>query len=903
MAIVREWVRRLWGSLAGSRRDRDLEEELKTHLAFAEEDALRHASSSDPVRAARVKSGGVVQAMDALRDQRGLRWLDDLAQDVRYGLRLLRRSPAFTLVALLSLGLGIGANTAIFSLIDTVLVKSLPVDDPDRLFFIDNSGGKSGGSSGPPYPCYERLRDHNRFLSSIAAFDEARLKVTIDGAPEELRGQYASGSYFDLLGVRAIHGRVLTPVDDSQYGVGGPDGAVAVISYSLWKQRFGMDPGVLGKIVHVGTKAVTIVGVTEPEFFGLQIGSPVDITIPMALTDNNLGATRLWWFSVVGRLKPDASVEQARADIEAIWDAYLTDVGMPRDERGYFSGIAMVPANKGLNALRREFSEPLLIVMGIVAVVLLVGCANVANLLLARASARHNEIAVRLATGASRSRLLRQLLTEGAVLAVLGTITGIVFARWSLWSIASQLATTGEGVFVDLTLDRRVLAFTTIVAVVTGLLFSLAPALRAVRTDAAKPGAATNTSATKPRALLRQSLVVVQVTLSLVLLCGAAVFLRTLHNLRLVDAGFDREGVLTLQVDATIPRPRTAPPSDDNRRREHARLGAIWEQLALRTISTPGVTSAAVATMVPLTGRDRGVLIAVSGVSSLSEKDRYIHINQVTAGYFETMGIRVTAGRPFTHRDRAGSLRVVILNELAARAYFGATNPIGARINFPGQRVEDEYEIVGVVRDARYEDFRTPDERMAYVPIEQSIDPITGAIMVVRPSADVTRVMLPIREAVADTVPGGFITRVATIEQRIASSLIRERLLTVLATFFAMLALVLACIGLYGVLAYGVIRRTREIGIRIAIGARQRSVIWMVVREALSLVSIGAALGLAGSFAAGRFINSQLFEVSPADPAATVLAIFVLLVLTAIACGIPARRASRIHPVTALRYE
>ncbi len=650
------------------------------------------------------------------------------------------------------------------------------------------------------YPCYERLRDHNRFLSAISAFKETRFKVTIDGAAEELRGQHASGSYFDLLGVRAVHGRVLTPADDSVYGVGGPDGGVAVISYGLWKRRFGMDPGVLGKTVQVGTKAVTIVGVTDPDFFGLQVGSPIDITIPMALTDNNLGSKQLWWFSVVGRLKPGARVEQARADIEAIWDAYLTEVGMPRDKRGYFSGISLVPADKGLNALRRQFSEPLLIVMGIVAVVLLVGCANVANLLLARATARQNELAVRLASGASRGRLLRQLLTEGAVLVVLAAIAGILFAQWSLWFMTSQLAATGDGVFIESALNRRVLGFTTLVAVVTGLLFSLAPAVRAVRTDAAKPGTATNTWATKPRALLGQSLVVAQVTLSLMLLCAAAVFLRTLHNLRMVDSGFDREGVLTMQIDATVPRPRgSTPPSADERRRDHARLGALWEDLAARINAMPGVMSAAAGTMAPLTGRDRGVNVAVPGVSTFSQEDRSIHINHVTSRYFETMGIGVVTGRAFTSRDRAGSQRVSILNETAARAYFGTTNPIGRRINFPGQRVEDEFEIVGVVRDARYENLRTPDERMAYLPIEQSIDPITGVMLAVRAPGDSLLLVSPMRKVVGEAVPGGFVTRVATIEERLAASLIRERLLTVLATSFASLALMLACMGLYGV--------------------------------------------------------------------------------------------------------
>jgi predicted permease len=393
------------------------------------------------------------------------------------------------------------------------------------------------------------------------------------------------------------------------------------------------------------------------------------------------------------------------------------------------------------------------------------------------------------------------------------------------------------------------------------------------------------------------------VTFALVLLSGAVMFLRTLQNLQTVEAGFAREGVLTMQVDATVPRVRpSAPPSAADTRSEHARLGGLWEAFVEQITAVPGVTAAAAGTMVPLTGRDRGVLIGI-GSAPVPEANRYIHVNHVTAGYFEAVGIRVMTGRAFTRADRASSLRVAILNESAARTYFHNANPIGRTVNFPGQRVEDPYEVVGVVRDVRYENLRKPDERMAYLPIEQSIDPISGVVLAVRGRGELMQVMPSIRKAAADTVPSGFVTKVATIEERVGASLIRERMLSALAAFFASLALTLACIGIYGVLAYGVVQRTREIGIRMAIGARQGSVLWMIVREAMALVALGAALGTAAALAAGRFIGTQLFGVTPGDPFTTAAAILVLLIVTVTAACIPAVRASRIHPVAALRSE
>jgi predicted permease len=874
--------------------------EMETHLELLEADLRRRGfSSAEAHRRARAEFGSLEARRDECREAFGLRLMSELRADISYALRLLRRSPGFACVALVSLALGIGANTAIFSLIDMLMMKTLPVRDPASLVFIDTSGGQSGGTSGPPYPLYELMRDTNRFLSDVAAFSEDRFKVTIDGASERVRGQYASGNYFELLGIRAVHGRLLTPADDAEFGRGGPEGAVAVISYNLWRQRFGLDPSVLGRTIQVGRQWVTIVGVTPPEFFGLQVGSPIDLTVPMMLAGDYVQSKGTWWMSAVGRLRERASAEQARAELDILFDGYMREIGMERG--GHFSGIALVPASRGLNGLRRQFSEPLVILMAIVAVVLLIGCANVANLLLARASARRGEMAVRLAIGASRGRLVRQLLTEGSVLVTIGAIAGLALAQLGVSFVVSLFGNGGTGILLQPRFDLRVLAFTAGVAVVTVILFSVAPALHATRIDAAKPGD-TKASMGRPRIRLGQSLVVLQVTLAVALLCGAALFLRTLHTLNTIDAGFQREGLLTLQVESTMPPALTAAATADDRRKGYAQIGAMWNDLAARVAGMPGVTFASVGTMSPLTGRDRGVRIAIQG-ASVPDQQRSIHLNQVSAGYFDALGVRSASGRLFTPQDRAGSLRVAILNETAARAYFPDVSPLGRQINFPGQRVEDEYEIVGVVRDVRYASLRRPDDRMAYIPIEQAIDPI-GALMVHARSNTDPAVLVPlIRSAAREAVPDGFLTRIALMEQRVEASLLRERLLSMLATFFGGLALALACIGLYGVMTFAVIRRTREIGIRIAVGAPHTSVVWMMVRETLMLVVAGVALGTVAATAASRYLSAQLFGVTPGDPIATGTAIGLLLAVALASACVPARRASRIDPVVALRHE
>ena len=897
IARVRSWLR-----VSRRRADfeREMQDEMRTHLELYQADLRRRGVPEDEARRRTfAEFGSVAARKEECRDAVGLRLIDELRGDVSYAFRLLRRSPAFTLVALLSLGLGIGANTAIFTLIDSVLIKTLPVEDPQGLFFVDNSGGKSGGSSGPPYPCFELLRDHNRFLSGIAAFNQRMFKVSIDGVPERVRGQYASGSYFDLLGVRAAHGRLLTPADDSVPGRGGPHGAVAVISDDFWTRRFARDPAVLGKGVQIDTQWVTIVGVTPPGFSGLRVGMPLDITIPMMLVEQGLQSKQSWWLSVIGRLAPGATAEQARADLEALWDGYMTEVGMTGTKRGYFSGIALVPAARGTNHLRETYSEPLMIVMAIVGVVLLIGCANVANLLLARAAARQNEMAVRLAIGASRGRLIRQLLTEGVVLVSLGAGAGWLFAQWGASFLVAVLAGPVERVVLEPHFDLRVLGFTAGVSVATALLFSLAPALRATRADAAKPGQAGATAHNR----LGRTLVIVQVTLSVLLLCGAALFLRTLHNLNTVPAGFDRGGVLTMQIETTVPgrAPGREDPSGVSRRSCAARRD-------LERLHRAGARGAGCVVCLGCGHEPAQRLVPRSGDrdprsrSGPREGSRYQH-QPSDRRLFRNHG-HPPAGGTILHTPRSGGLARCRHSQRDGRP------GILRRRESPWPKGEFPWPVRrGRIRDRRHRR-RYALQGSANAGRAHGLH-TTGAGD--RPDHQGRRCGARARRRRTahtndprdrqETLPGALATEIATMQQTVEMSLVRERMLALLATFFAALALILACIGLYGVMAYRVARRTREIGIRIAIGARQRSVVWMMVRETLLLVSIGAALGTVASLAANRYIAGQLFGVTPRDPIAIVVALSVLAIVTMVAGYVPARQASRIDPVKALRAE
>ena len=876
--------------------DRDLEEEMRFHLDMKSQ----AAADADGERAARVAFGGATQWRERSHEAWGWSSAEHLFQDLRYAARMLRTHPGFTAVAVLSLALGIGANTAIFSLINTVLLRLLPVRNPEQLVFVENVGARGGGGA-PPYPCFERFRDQNHYFSGLAAFSPYDMRVSIDGQAEEVVAQQASGNYFDVLGVKAWAGRTFSPADDGVIGKGGPDGPVAVISYRYWKRRFAMSPAVLGKVVQIQGRAVTIIGITPPEFFGLQPGIPVDLTVPIVLAPAEMLRDRGdWWISVVGRLKPGASATQARAELNGIFQTFMNEGSGPGKIAGnaevrhdYFDHIDLTPAARGLDILRNQFSKPLLVLMALVGLVLLIACANVANLLLARTAARNREFAVRLALGAGRTRLMRQVLTESLLLVGIGALLGLFFANWAGQLLVAFFASGQHGISVDLHFDSRVLAFTAGASLLTGLLFGMAPAIRATQTTlgAALKQQGRGLAGLRPRLPLARFLVVTQVALSLVLLIGAGLFVRSLSNLRHLDAGFRPEGVLTMKV------------KPDERVYNDARRLTLWNEILERAQRLPGVRSASLSLMTPLNGMDRGVLIGVPGFPSKSVRDTAIHLNHVTPGYFETIGIPAVLGRLFTASDAGGAPRVALLNETAARFYLPGRNPVGVTIRFPFGKEKPPYQIVGVVKDSRHYNLRREVPRLIYLPVFQPIDELHELTLAVRTAGNPLDLAPALTKEVRTAGPDILITDVATMMSQIDHSLLEERLVSTLATFFGALALLLACIGLYGTMSYSAARRTNEIGIRMALGASRPGVMRLVLRDAIVMIAAGIAIGAPAAIAGGRYIRSQLFGLRPADPLTLAMASLALAAIALLAGYLPARRASRVEPMAALRYE
>jgi predicted permease len=829
-------------------------------------------------------------------------------QDVRYALRMLVKSRGFATVAILTLALGIGANTAMFSLVNAVMLRDLPVQKPSELVLFGT--GRAAGSTDRiadtelySYPFYRQMREKNQVFSELAAvmsltFNKMHGAVAGSSTLESMDVQLASGSYFSLLGVKPALGETFTPADDA------PAGAhpVAVISYSFWKRRLDGDASALGKTLTFGSTPYTIIGVAPPEFFGTTVGQAPDVWIPLSMEKqlspgwNGLDNRQFESLYIIGRLKARISAVEAESDVNVIarelWTDFAGSVpGREQQEDIAHSHITLSAASRGISRLRYEFSKPLKLLTVVVALVLLIACANIANLLLARASNRQREIAVRMAIGAGRARLVRQMLTESLLLAFFGGALGLWFATWASAALLSMVSTASEPVPLNIAPDGRVFAFTLLVSLATVIFFGIAPALRTTTVHLApalKEGKGAGSGA--GRTPTADALIVTQVALSLVLLIGAGLFLRTLGNLSNIDTGFDKNDVLLFGIDATSVGYQ-----------EDSRLVNLYRQLEQRVSSEPGVRSASVSFFTFNQGEwDENVTVQGSALPADVEND--VTENVVGPEYFATMGIPLLVGRTFGPQDTATSAKVAVINETMATRFFPGGSPIGRRFGPGGDpKHSGEMEVIGVVKDAKYIGLRERLRAAAYYPYTQNVQYYYN--LSVRYSGDRRAIIGEVREAVSEVDDRLPVVYESTLAEQVHRSVAGQGLIAKLSSLFAALAVFLACIGIYGLMSYAVARRTMEIGIRMALGAARADVLRMVMREVLVLVAIGFAIGVPAALGSGRWAASMLFGLKPSDTVTIAVAALVLFGVTALAGYLPARRAARVDPIVALRYE
>ena len=816
----------------------------------------------------------------------------NLLQDLRFAVRLLVRHRAVTLVAVLSLALGIGANTTVFTLVNAILLQPLLVRDIDRLVTIattevrNNTPAVLGGTSRPNF---EDLRDQSTVFSGATLTGFIPLAISGNGEPEQIGGQIVSGNFFDVLGAPVAAGRTFRPEEDQRFG----EHPVTVLAYGLWQRRFGGDRGLIGKTIRLNGHDFTVIGVTGEGFRGMTpVGGP-DLWVPFAMHQqllSGLGAEmyksrRGLGYQAFGRLKEGVTLEQARANVDTIGKSL--EAAFPTDNRG--RSFALTPFTEGVMppAFRQQLVLSGTIGMVVVGLVLLIACGNVANLLLARASARRQEIAVRLSVGASRYRLIRQLLTESIILAFAGGLVGLVIAYWAravLWALRPPFM---QANFIDLDFDGRVLAFAGIASLLTGIIFGLVPALQASRPNLVVELKERTTQATGARWYnIRHLLVVGQLALSLVALVSAGLFLRSLANAQQIQLGFDADGLVVMGINA------------GNQGFDEARGRGLYRRVLERLAAVPGVESATLSTAVPLFA---GGFSRTTFRDDQDTKDprngRLTQINEVADRYFETMQIPIVQGRAFTANDRDGSPPVIIINETMAKQFYPNEPALGRRLYIFGR--PDAREIVGIAKTIKYNNVGEPDTAHMYVPLEQSYS--SQVIVQARTAGDPDGLLGTMRREVQQLDPSMPLLNVNTYRTILRTSLWAPRFGTSLLAVFGVLALVLAAVGLYGVMSYGVSQRTREIGIRMALGARDRDVRGMVVRQGLLLALGGIAIGLLASYALARFVTSLLFGVSGADPVTFGVVAVVLMAVATLATYIPAWKASRVDPVDALR--
>jgi predicted permease len=836
-----------------------------------------------------------------------MNWLSFLSQDLRYALRQFRQSPGFTAVAVLSLALGIGANTAIFQLIDAVRMRTLPVKSPQELAYVDfipnssRSGWFSTRSARFTYAHWQQIRTQQQAFSGVFAWSAARFNLTTGGEARYAEGMYVSSEFFRHLGVSPIIGRTFGPEDDNE-ACAAPG---VVISYAFWQRELGGSDGVLGRKLNLDGPSFPVIGVTPPDFFGVEVGRRYDVAVPLCvdrlLSEDKKGrmpVAHAWWISIMGRLKPGWTLQRATAHLKAlspgIMKATLPPTYRAEGTKRYLANLLeATPGDTGVSGLRRAYERPLWLLMATTGLVLLIACANLANLLLARASTRDREVAVRLAIGASRGRLIRQFLAESLLLAVFGAALGGLLAQILSRGLVTFLTTSNSPVFVGLGVDLRVLGFTGALAAATCILFGLLPALRATRTApsfALRSGGRSMTAG-RERFSLRRSLVATQVALSLVLLVGALLFVRSLHNLVTTDAGFRTEGVLAVSLDLRPPQY-----SDE-------RLFGVYRELQDRLSSRPGVRSAAQVLFTPVSGAGWNNDVGPDG-SRAENSGKESYFNRVGPGYFQTMGITLIGGRDFNDRDTRATSKVAIVNREFARKVFDGKNPVGRtfRLEAAAGKPEELFQIVGLVENTKYYQLREDPIAQGFFPVVQTDDPGAGATFVIRASGSPAEVMRNVKEGVASVSPAIGI-EFRWLSHQIEESLLRDRLMATLSGAFGLLAGLLSVLGLYGVISYMVARRRNEIGVRVALGADRGRVLRLVLGEAVLLLAIGLVVGLAIALWAGRAASTMLYGLTPHDPVTIAAAMALLAAVALGAAYAPARRAAAVSPVTALREE
>ena len=885
------WLIRLIGVLIPRRLRSDWQQEWEAELRhrealLAEWDRLKWQTKLDLLRRS------TSAFWDALWMQT-YRWEDEMFQDLRFGARMLLKHKGFTFVAVLSLALGIGANTAIFSLVDAVLLKLLPVKNPQELVALDSFNHR-GEQRNFSHPVFTSLRMNTQAFSGIFAAVDGTTTMEVTGPelslqPENADVQLVSGEYFQVLGVEAVVGRAITSADDQSPGAH----PVAMLSYSFWQRRCGGDVSVIGQTIRVKDHPFTVIGVTPRGFFGEAVGRAPDIWAPLMMEPvldrgfSYLGDANTGWLRIMARLEPGISERQAETALTLSLEQLKTDSTDLGKSARHIAKIEVSQGGQGLPEFRKRFAQPLRILMAVVGLVLLIACANIANLLLARGTARQKEVAVRLAIGAGRFRLIRQFFTESLLLAGAGGALGLLFAWFGSRVLLTLVSEDSVPLPIDLTPNIRILGFTLALSLFTALLFGLAPAIIITRQEVS--AALKGTASVRPRLSLSRPLVVVQVAVSLLLLSGAGLFVQTLRNLRTVNLGFAAEQVIQARIN----------PQASGYKPEQ--LPGLYQRLHERLNSASGVRSASLSSNGFRTGSSRTCCIAVEGYTHRADEDREIQTFSVTPGYFDTIGLPLLMGRDFSPQEVStkpgDSPKVAIINETMARYYFGEASPLGRRFGWGDQSVKYDFEIVGVVKDANYGNLRGRTRSLIYF-LAQG-----GTLLVVRAAEESSGLLAAIRQEIQAVDKSLEIVGIQTAPQLLSQALIQEQMLAKLSSFFSLLALLLACIGLCGLMSYDVARRTREIGIRMALGARGLNVLTMVLRETLLLVVIGLVIGLAAAVSTMKLIDALLFGLQPTDPLTLTLATLLLLVVAALAGSIPARRAARVDPMVALRHE